>query len=176
MVFSDLALMKCLLYTRHYSWCDANLEEKSPDKKPLHLMGRNFITRFCIMLVSVYFSIFWIALFPSMERPIQNYKKIINKNCKILYCDFFRFQTLVIPCQPKTGFNSMRCVLLNISTKWKQHMWLTLLRGHASLNVEWISFHQSAGQLLLTKPRNIVSRRSCTHWVRKGKTVFLQYN
>jgi len=60
MVFSDLALMYGLLYASHYSWCDAILEEKSPDKKKrtLHLMGRNFITRLYIMLVSSYFSIF----------------------------------------------------------------------------------------------------------------------
>jgi len=50
--------MNGLLYTSHDSWCDAILEEKSPDKKPLHLMGRNFIARLYIMLVSVYFSIF----------------------------------------------------------------------------------------------------------------------
>ena len=81
----------------------------------------------------------------------------------------------MILCQPKTGFNSIRYVL-NISTKWKQHMWLTLLRGHASLNVEWMLSHQSAEQLLLPKPRNIVSRRSFTHWMRKGKTAFLLYN
>lgn len=93
----------------------------------------------------------------------------------ILYFDFIRFQTLVFLCQPKTGFNSMRCVL-SISTKWKQHMWLTLLRGHASLNVEWVLSHQNAEQLLLPKPRNIVSRRSFTHWMRKGKTAFLLYN
>jgi hypothetical protein len=30
--------------------------------------------------------------------------------------------------------------------------------------------------LLLPKPRNIVSRRSFTHWMRKGKTAFLLYN
>lgn len=55
------------------------------------------------------------------ETYTEPQKIIINKKYIILYSDFVRFQTLVVLCQSKTGFNSMRCVL-SISTKWKQNM------------------------------------------------------
>jgi hypothetical protein len=57
MVFSDLALMNILLYYGHYGWYDAILEEMSPDKKK-HYIWWEEIPVLCIVLVSVYFSIF----------------------------------------------------------------------------------------------------------------------
>jgi hypothetical protein len=149
--------MNVVLYYSHYTWCEGIQEEISHGKKTLTLMWKKFqYQAWYYVSFVLLFNCLNYLISPDTETHTEPQKERVSKTYIILYCHFIRFQTLVILHQPKTGFNSIRFVL-NISTKWQQHMWLTLLRGHASLNVEWILSHQNAEQPLLPKPRNTVS-------------------